>query len=119
MHFTASKQELPESATIKAKLAWHYYYRGYELVHTKNNYILVTRNNRNLDEAIAFSSESEFVSHLERRTDEALRTDKENFLRSLLRFPELLTQAVISALEQELSESASDNTNSATDIQHE
>lgn len=102
MHFTATQQSLPATISLKAKLAWHYFYRGYDLIRTKNGCFLITRNNRNLDEAIAFATEAEFISHLERETDRALQTDSVKFFKSFVMFSELVTQNVAVALEQAL-----------------
>ena len=100
MHFIATQQPFPATASLKAKLAWSYFYRGYDLIRTQNNFLLITRNNRTLDDAEAFMDEQRFLSHLEQKVDDALQTDKVKFFRSFVMFPELVTLDVAEALER-------------------
>lgn len=106
MHFIATQQPFPATASLKAKLAWSYFYRGYDLIRTQNNFLLITRNNRTLDDAEAFMDEQRFLSHLEQKVDDALQTDKVKFFRSFVMFPELVTLDVAEALERAITPAA-------------
>lgn len=102
MHLTATKYELPEKISLKAKMGWHYFYAGCDLLRTRNGYLLIAKNNKSLDEADAFMNEESFIAHLESKVDEILRTeDKIKFFARFVKFPELITPKVAEVLEKE------------------
>ena len=99
MTFTAMMATPPPNLSLKARLAWKYFFEaGWAVVHTGDGSYIVTDESLDLTTATVFPDEDAFVSWLEAVCSEHFNDDPVGFLRGFVRVPELITEPVAAVI---------------------
>lgn len=98
--FTASPMSKPDDLSLKASLAWDYFFNnGWFCVDTGDGGIIVTDEARNLNDAFVLPDYSSLQEWLESYSTDHLAVDPADYLRSCGVVPDaLLSDAVVQAL---------------------
>lgn len=98
--FTASPMSKPDDLSLKASLAWDYFFNnGWSCVDTGDGGIIVTDEARNLNDAFVLPDYSSLQEWLESYSADHLAVDPADYLRSCGVVPDaLLSDAVVQAL---------------------
>lgn len=95
MTFTATQAAPPNNLSLKARLAWKYFFEaGWAIVHTADAPYIVTDESLDLTTATIFPEEDSFVCWLETVCREHLNDDPVGFLACFVSVPELVTESV-------------------------
>ena len=96
--FTGEKAKRPANISLKAKVAWAYWFCSFGVVRTKNGEWITTNEEFFLDMASIYPDDDSFISWLESSADEQMEDDPASFLRSVVTLPELLDEEVVEFL---------------------
>lgn len=103
MSFTGTMAAMPEGMSLKARLAWHYFFEnGWAVVKNQDAAYITTDEALDLDTATVFPDEDAFISWLEAKASAHLEDDPVSFLRLFSSIPELITDSVANAIEEVL-----------------
>ena len=105
MNFTASEPEMPLNLTLRAKLAWIYFFTGsipqleasrfsWEAIHTDSGSWIITDEACDLDTAQIFPDEESFIDWLESTASSHLSDDPVGFLQNFVSVRDLITPEV-------------------------
>ena len=95
MTFTAAQAAPPPNLSLRAKLAWKYFFEaGWAVVHTGDNCWITVDEGMDLTTASIFPDEDAFISWLETVCTEHLNDDPVWFLACFVSIPELVTESV-------------------------
>ena len=97
--FTATMATPRPNISLKARLAWKYFFEaGWAVVKTADNCYICTDESLDLSTATIFPDEDAFVSWLETVCTEYLNDDPVGFLACFVRIPELITEPVAAVI---------------------
>lgn len=95
MTFTATQAAPPPNLSLKARLAWKYFFEaGWAVVKTQDGAIICTDEGCDLTTATVFPDEESFVMWLEATASSHLNDDPVGFLRGFVSVQELVTESV-------------------------
>ena len=96
MTFYGAEAPLPDDLSLKARLAWKYFFEhGWQITATEDNVYIVTDESSDLQFASIYPDLAELVEWLESTTEAHMTEDPDQFLQSFVDVPELLTPSVI------------------------
>lgn len=95
MTFTGTQAAPPSNLSLKAKLAWKYFFEaGWAVVKTQDGAIICTDESLDLTTATVFPDEDSMVGWLETVCSEHLNDEPVGFLTCFCSVPELVTESV-------------------------
>ena len=104
MTFTASMATPPENMSLKARLAWEYFFGaacgGWACVRTADGAIVVTDESCNLDTASIYPDDDSFIAWLEAVAEDHITNDRVEWFRSFVVVKELVDNDVAVAMEK-------------------
>lgn len=104
MTFTASMATPPENMSLKARLAWEYFFGaacgGWACVRTEDGAWIVTDEGCNLDTASIYPDDDSFIAWLEAVAEDHIGDDCIEWFRSFVAVPELVDNDVAVAMER-------------------
>ena len=105
MTFTATQASPPPNLSLKARLAWKYFFDGgWAVVRTSDGCYIVTDEGMDLATASIYPDEDIFISWLEAVATEHLEDDRIGFLSLFCTIPELITDTVAREMEKLINE---------------
>ena len=103
MTFYGAEAQLPEGLSLKARLAWKYYFEnGWQITAMEDEVYIVTDESTDLAYASIYPDPAELIAWLEETADAHLADEPEEFLQSFVNVPELLTCSVIEEIRKQL-----------------
>ena len=95
MQFYGPHIDPPEDLSLKARLAWKYFFEnGWQITLSCDTVYIVTDESTDLSDASIYPDEAELVEWLESCADAHLADDPVSFLKSVVDYPELITEGV-------------------------
>ena len=91
----------PENLSVKAKLAWQYFFEGFGgwiAVKTDDGRWIVMDEGFNLNKSIVFPDEDSFVQWLEVSAEDHLIIDTVDFLKCFVSVPDIIDESVSEAI---------------------
>lgn len=104
MTFTGTMASMPEGMSLKARLAWKYFFDGGWAVVKAGDCYICTDEGMDLSTATIFPDEDAFVEWLEAVATEHLEDDRIAFLSLFCSIPELITDTVAREMEKAINE---------------
>ena len=99
MNFYGSEALQPDGLSLKAQLAWSYFFEnGWAVTRTESGVYIVTDEACDLSIAGIYPDEEALIAWLEEATEENLKDDPEDYLRSFVSIRGLLSPSVITAM---------------------
>lgn len=109
MTFTAILADPPSHMSLKARLAWKYFFDGeWAVVRMESGEFICTDEGMDLNTATVFPDEDAFVEWLEAVATEHLESDRIGFLSLFCSIPELITDTVAREIEKLFNEAPED-----------
>ena len=103
MTFYGPSIDPPENLSLKARLAWKYFFEnGWQITATQDEVFIVTDESADLNFASIYPDQAELVEWLEETADAHLSDEPREFLESFVGVPELLTDEVIEQIKKML-----------------
>ena len=95
MQFYGPHIDPPENLSLKAKLCWKYFFEnGWQITAACDSVYIVTDESTDLSDASIYPDVSELIDWLESTADAHLADDPVSFLKSVVDYPELITEGV-------------------------
>lgn len=105
MTFTGTQAPQPANLSLKARLAWKYFFdSGWAVVRTESGVYICTDEGMDLSTATVFPDEDAFISWLEAVATEHFEDDRIGFLQTFTSMPELITDTVAREMEKLINE---------------
>ena len=102
IEFSASVPSPPKGLSLKAKLAWEYFFGSscgcWCCARTSDCSWIITDEAANLDAAMVYPDDDAFIDWLEATADEHLTEDPVGFLRCFVLIPEIIDDFVAEAM---------------------
>ena len=103
MTFYGPSIDSPENLSLKELLAWKYFFEnGWQITATEDNVYIVTDESADLTFASIYPDLSELIEWLESTADAHLDDEPEEFLKTFVEVPELLSEAVVEQIKKML-----------------
>lgn len=101
MTFYGPSVEIPDNFSLKARLAWKYFFEnGWQITMTEDEVYIVTDEASDLAHASIYPDQSELIDWLESTADAHLSDYPDEFLQCFVTVPELLTPGVIEEIKK-------------------
>lgn len=105
MTFTGTMATMPEGMSLKARLAWEYFFNGgWAVVRTESGEFICCDEALDLTTATIFPDEDALIFWLEAVTTEHLEDDRIGFLSQFVSIPELMNECVAREMEKLINE---------------
>ena len=106
MYFTATFPVPPENLSLRARLAWDYFFKlrkpTWGVVKTNEGAWIIIFEDRNLEEAQIFKNDEHFIFLLEAMCTYELNDYPKDFLEHFTNVKEILTDDVVVAMKREI-----------------
>ncbi len=101
MEFYGPTIDPPEYLSLKARLAWKYFFEnGWQITAACDSVYIVTDESRDLSQASIYPDVTELMEWLESTADAHLADDAKGFLSTFVDVPELLSDPVIAEIKK-------------------
>ena len=105
MTFTGTMATPPPNLSLKARLAWEYFFNGrWAVVRVESGEFICTDEGMDPATATVFPDEDIFISWLEAVANEHLEENRISFLQNFTSIPELITDTVAREMEKLINE---------------
>lgn len=101
MEFYGLTIDPPEDLSLKARLAWKYFFEnGWQITAACDSVYIVTDESHDLSGASIYPDEAELVEWLESTADAHIEDDPKGFLSTFVQVPDLLAPGVIEEIKK-------------------
>ncbi len=101
MEFYGPTIDPPEDLSLKARLAWKYFFEnGWQITTACDSVFIVTDESQDLSGASIYPDEAELVEWLESTADAHMEDDAKEFLSNFVEVPDLLNDSVIAEIKK-------------------
>ena len=101
MEFYGPSIDPPEDLSLKARLAWKYFFEnGWQITAACDSVYIVTDESHDLSGASIYPDVSELIDWLESTADAHLEDDPKSFLSTFVQVPDLLSDSVIAEIKK-------------------
>ena len=105
MTFTGTQADPPSNLSLKARLAWKYFFDGgWAVVRVESGEFVCTDEGMDLSTASIFPDEDSFISWLDAVATDHLESDRIGFLSLFCSIPELIADTVAKEMEKLINE---------------